>query len=361
MLTQKILIVDDTPPNVLLLEKILRMNGFENLTSTVDSRVVMDIIETQQPDLVLLDLRMPYIDGFEILEQLQNSIHKEGFPVIVITAQHDPDSKRKALKLGARDFITKPFDPEEIVMRIHNTLELTVLRKKQKNRNAELEKLVAARTKELANLQIELIHRLGKAVDSRDNETGDHIIRMSLYTKEIALQLGYNQKEAELLQFASTMHDVGKIAIPDLILLKSGPLTEEEWAVMKTHTVIGARILEGSSSNLLQLAAEIALTHHEKWDGTGYPYGKKEREIPLSGCITAVADVFDALTSARPYKEPWSFEKAAAHIQEASGLHFQPEVVRAFEQALPDIRMIFSQYAEQRPAIDDFSVESLRK
>lgn len=345
----KILIVDDHVVNTKLLEKILTMAGYTNIRSTNDARMVIPIYEDYEPDVVLLDIKMPYMDGFEIMEQLQtdDDAAQDYLPVIVITAQNDHAFMKRAFDLGARDFIGKPFNHEEVLLRIRNTLEVRLLHKQVLVHNEQLEEKVAERTKELKDLQIELIQRLSRVLEYRDNETGNHVIRMSLYVKELAQALGYSREEAKLLQQASTMHDIGKISVGDSILLKPGRLTEEERVIMELHTTNGAQILSGSHFKLIQLAEEIALMHHEKWDGTGYPNGVKGDDIPLHARIVAVCDVFDALTSERPYKHAWSIEETKLEIIKQAGSQFDPSVVAKFIEILPAIENIMNQYKEQ--------------
>ncbi|WLR51431.1 response regulator [Bacillus tianshenii] len=340
----KLLIVDDNRANVLLLEKMLKVTGFSNFQSTTDSREVIALYDDFQPDILLLDLRMPHINGFQIMKELKE-LHKEKCaPIIVITAQDDKEHRQLALKLGARDFIAKPFDREELIIRINNALEMQKLHNELLHHNKQLEAQVEVRTKELQESQLELLRRLGRAAEYRDNETGLHIFRMSLYSAELAKEVGFSESESKMLMHASALHDIGKISVPDDILLKPSRLTEEEWSIMRRHTTVGAEILAGSASPLLQMAEEIAFTHHEKWDGGGYPRGIKGEEIPLVGRITAICDVFDALTSERPYKRAWSVDEAVSEIMNSSGTHFDPNLVEKFIGILPKIKAIQSSY-----------------
>lgn len=344
----KILIVDDHVANVKLLEKILKMNGYENVKSTTDPREVEQLYQEFVPDVILLDIRMPYMDGFKVMEVLQEKIVpvNDYLPVMVLTAQNNPENMKKALQLGARDFLGKPFNHDEILLRLRNTLEVRLLHEQVITLNKKLEEKVRHRTKQLEESQFELIRRLGRAAEYRDNDTGSHIIRMSSFVRVLAEQLGYSSAEVALLQHASTMHDVGKISVPDTILLKPGPLTDQEWEVMKTHTTIGAELLSGSLSPLLQAAEKIALTHHEKWDGSGYPNRLKGEEIPVTGRMVAICDVFDALTSDRPYKRAWSPEEAMEEIVKESGTHFDPELVNQFVKIFPKIKDIMQEHRE---------------
>ncbi|MBO8155581.1 MAG: response regulator [Bacillaceae bacterium] len=323
-----ILVIDDQRTITLILKKTLTESGFHNVTCINDPRDAMKTFEEVKPDLILQDLAMPHINGFELLKMFRE---KESIiPIIVLTSEQDPESKYNALSLGANDFLRKPFDKAELLARIHNNLAI-------RHQHKILEQKVAERTKELQETQIEVIHRLIKASEYRDSDTGDHIIRMSILCEELAKAVGFSDREAQILRYASTMHDVGKIGIPDDILLKPGKLSDEEFRVMKEHTLIGAEILKESRSRLLQMAENIVLTHHERWDGSGYPNGLKGEEIPLEGRITAICDVFDALTSSRPYKEPWPLDKVIAEIENQKGKHFDPDVADKFLDILPSV------------------------
>lgn len=341
----KILIVDDQPANVTLIEKMLDIDGYINVIATTDPTQVESIYLEQNSDLVLLDLNMPVMDGYQVLAKIRE-VDPDYPPIIVLTAQSDRESRIKALDLGARDFLAKPFDRVELMTRIRNMLEVRVMTSAIKNQNKILDEMVKERTKELNNTRLEVIRRLGRAAEYRDDMTGYHIIRMSRYSQLLALAAGMNEEEAEVLLNASPMHDIGKIGIPDSILLKPGKLDSEEWAIMQKHVDIGVEILSGSDSELMDMAAEIAQNHHEKWDGTGYPRALEGENIPLTGRIVAVADVFDALTTERSYKEAWSVEKAVEFLKEQSGKHFDPHLVSLFLEILPDILNIRNQYAE---------------
>ena len=340
-----ILIVDDQPVNVKLLEKVLLAEGYPNIISTTDSREAVGLYLTHQCDLVLLDLNMPHIDGFGVMQELRK-VAEDYPPVLVLTALKDRDSRVRALENGARDFVSKPFDRVELLSRIRNMLEVRLLNKAIKQQNLLLEEKVLERTRELDETRLEIIRRLGRAAEYRDNETGLHIIRMSQYSQLLGLADGMTDAEGDMLLNASPMHDIGKIGIPDHILLKPGKLTPEEWAIMKTHSTIGAEILSGHQSELMQMARQIALAHHEKWDGSGYPKGFAGDEIPLVGRIVAVADVFDALTTVRPYKKAWNVEDAVDYIAQNRATHFDPRIVDLFMQNLPDILAVRARYPE---------------
>ena len=341
----KILVVDDQPANVTLIEKILEIDGYLNVISTTDPTQVESIYMEQNSDLILLDLNMPIMDGYQVLEKIRE-VDPDYPPIIVLTAQSDRDSRIKALDLGARDFLAKPFDRVELMTRIRNMLEVRIMAKAMKNQNKILDGMVKDRTQELNDTRLEVIRRLGRAAEYRDDMTGFHIIRMSRYSQLLGLAAGMSEVEAEVLLNASPMHDIGKIGIPDKVLLKPGKLDAEEWKTMQTHVDIGVEILSGSSSMLMDMAAEVAQNHHEKWDGSGYPRAIAGENIPLTGRVVAVADVFDALITERPYKKAWPVEEAVEYLKEQSGKHFEPKLIDLFIAILPDILEIRNQYAE---------------
>lgn len=325
-----VLIVDDQVQNVRLLERILSQAGFTRLHSVTDGRLVFDLFSELEPDIILLDLHMPHIDGFTVLQQLQSIIApQQYFPVLVLSADITPASKRRALELGAKDFLSKPFDAVEVVLRIKNLLETRRLYAQLQRQNQDLESKVQERTVALDAAQIETLERLARAAEYRDDDTGLHTHRVGRMAALLAAHLDLPMPDVERLRRAAPLHDVGKIGIPDHILLKPSRLSPDEFDVIKTHTTIGAGILAGSQSERLQLAEEIAITHHERWDGTGYPRGLGGTEIPIAGRIVAVADVYDALTHERPYKHAWTKEEAIAEIERQSGRQFDPQVVTA--------------------------------
>ncbi|GAB6162991.1 two-component system response regulator [Desulfothermus naphthae] len=337
MKKQTTLIVDDSPVNIDILKGIL---GDEyNIKAATNGEVALKIARKLRPDLILLDIMMPGMDGYEVCSRLKANIETQNIPVIFITAKDEPMDETHGFEVGAVDYITKPISPPVVLARVKTHLALH-------NQKWELERLVKERTKELLETQLEIIRRLGRAAEYRDDETGMHVIRMSKYAYEIALEIGLDEQDAELILNVAPMHDVGKIGIPDAILLKPGKLTPEEWEIMKKHTVYGARIIGEHPSKILKAARTVALTHHEKWDGTGYPYGLSGEDIPLIGRICAVADVFDALTSKRPYKEAWDIERAVNLILAEKGKHFDPILVDAFEKVLPSIIKIKEQYPD---------------
>lgn len=342
----RILIVDDEVVNLKLLERMLGAQGYRNLVPVQDPVRVLDTYRQAPVDLILLDLNMPDLDGFAIMEQLRALEDPLLPPIVVLTAQAGREHLLRALHGGARDFLTKPFDRPELLVRVGNLLEVHRAHRMTHDQKHLLEAMVCERTAELRDTRLQVVQRLGRAAEYRDNETGNHILRMSHSAVLLARRLGHGEAQCELLLHASPMHDIGKIGIPDHILLKPGKLTAEEWAIMKTHTTIGANILEGDDSELLRHAREIALCHHEKWDGSGYPHGLAGESIPLSARIVALADVFDALTSERPYKRPWPVDEAVAYIREQSGQHFEPRIVEHFLASLPEILAIGSRFAE---------------
>ncbi|THF66613.1 response regulator [Pseudothauera nasutitermitis] len=341
-----ILIVDDEPANLKLLDKLLGGQGYTRLTCIEDPREVLPSYARQRPDLILLDINMPHLDGYQVMEQLRALDDPLLPPIVILTAEHGRGHLLKALAAGARDYLSKPFDRTELLMRVRNLLDARRAYRSTHEQKAILEEMVRLRTEEVVATRLQIVQRLGRAAEYRDNETGQHILRMSNIAALLAGRLGWSSAEVELMLHASPMHDIGKIGIPDAVLLKPGKLNDEEWEIMKRHPEIGAELLAGDDSSLLRLAREIALGHHEKWDGSGYPGGLSGSSIPQSARIAAVADVFDALTSARPYKEPWSIERAVAYMQEQAGRHFDPAIVEVFLSSLEDIQQIRERYRE---------------
>lgn len=348
VLNGKILIVDDEESNVRLLEHMLIQNGFSEIRWTTDSRNVEALYLRFKPDLVLLDLNMPFMNGIEVMERL-HEIETESFPsIVVFTADNNDDTKIRSLVSGALDFLGKPFNIVEAIARIKNMLNVRLLHNSVSDQNRLLDQKIRARTQELADTRLEVVQRLGRAAEYRDNETGMHVIRMSRYSFLLGEAVGFSPDKCELILHASPMHDIGKIGIPDSILLKPGKLDAGEWETMKTHSEIGGEILSGSGSALMNLAELIALSHHEKWDGSGYPKGLKGGEIPIEGRIVAICDVFDALTSERPYKREWPVEKAIQELQDLSGRHFDPDLVDKFIETLPEVLKVKEQYQDSQ-------------
>lgn len=342
----RILIIDDEPANLKLLDKMLASQGYEQRVLIQDPREVLDCYREARPDLILLDINMPHLDGYQVLEQIKALDDPLQPPVVILTAQHGRDYLLKALAAGARDFIGKPFDRAELLMRVRNLLDAQLGHRMLHEQKGVLEEMVRLRTEELNQTRLEIVRRLGRAAEYRDNETGYHIIRMSQISALLARKLGWSDADCELMLNASPMHDVGKIGIPDAILLKQGKLEPGEFEIIKSHARIGADLLDGNDSALLRLAREIALTHHEKWDGGGYPNGLAGEAIPQSGRIAAVADVFDALTSSRPYKKAWTLESAETYLRDSAGSHFDPAIVACFLGCLPEILEIRNCYQD---------------
>ncbi len=342
-----ILVADDEQSVVGLVTKVLARQGYNQVHGVTRSAEVLPFCEKNKPDLLLLDLNMPGQSGLEILAQLQQSqFDFEPVPVVVLTGERGREARLEALKLGARDYIVKPFD-FEVVARIKNLLEWRLLSKKLHYENVELEEKVRSRTEQLEEAHLETVKRLGLAAEYRDDDTGVHVVRMSALVGRLAEVLGESPKQSQLISWAAKLHDIGKLAIPDSILLKPGKLTKEEFDKMKEHTVIGARMLSGANSELLKMAEVIALSHHEKWDGSGYPNGLAGQAIPRVARLVAICDVFDALTSERPYKKPWPVEEAISEIQRSRGVHFDPEVTDAFLANLDELLRTSHQAAEK--------------
>jgi putative two-component system response regulator len=324
----RILVVDDDEINLRLMRRILESNGYSNVRTTGEGRTVAAIVSEFEPDLVLLDLRMPPPDGFAILAELAPLIEgPDRLPVLVLTGDDTAATKRRALSLGARDFLAKPYDAIEAVLRIRNLIETRLLQRDLASHNFQLESKVAERTTDLERAQLEIMERLGRASEFRDDDTGRHTLRVGALSASIATALGLDRHAVDLIGRAAPLHDVGKIGIPDSILLKPGALTPEETAIMRTHTVIGARILSGGRSELVQTAERIALSHHEFWDGSGYPHGLAGEAIPLEARIVALADCVDALSHNRPYRVSRPMEEIIAEVRRSAGSHFDPALV----------------------------------
>lgn len=326
-----VVIFDDEPANVLLLERLLEQLGYQSVKGFTDPVQGWEYLQTTPTDLLLLDLQMPRLTGFEVLERLKNQDEEGVFmPVMVLTADATVNTKRQALSLGAHDFLTKPFEAFEVALRVKNLLRVRLAYRKLETENDGLEAEVRKRTAELERTQFEIIERLAAATEYRDDDTHAHTNRVGEMSATVARLLGLNEAFAHDINFAAQLHDVGKIGISDTILLKPGKLTDEEFETMKKHTVMGANILKGGSTSIMRMAEEIALTHHERWDGRGYPHGLAGDNIPVSGRIVSVVDVWDALTHSRPYKEAWSHDKALNLIRDNAGTQFDPKVASVF-------------------------------
>ena len=326
----RILVIDDQQPNLRLLERMLWRGGYLQVRGVTDPRTARAVFLEFEPDLILLDWQMPHLNGADVLEQIRPLVPRDAFlPVVVLTGDGSPESRQLALSSGANDFLTKPFDATEVMLRIRNLLVTRSLHLQLRREKELLDDRVRERTAELEIARIETIERLARAAEYRDDDTGQHARRVGNISALIAAELGETPERVELLRRAAPLHDVGKIGIPDSILLKPRALTAEEFAVIRTHTVIGAQILAGSGNPLLQMAEEIARSHHEHWNGEGY-LGMRGDEIPLTGRIVAVVDMFDALVNERPYKRAWPVGDAIAEIQRLRGAQLDPQEVDAF-------------------------------
>ena len=349
-----ILVVDDEKQNLTLMERRLAPLGYD-VHFAFDGQDALDQVDRIRPDIVLLDLRMPKIDGFEVARRLKADERHQDIPIVIVSAYNEEKSRIQALEIGVDDFLFKPVSKTELIARIRSLLKIKAYRDHLKEHRKKLEAEVTERTRQLerANERIqsgalETIYRLTHAAEYKDEDTGQHIQRMTNYAVAVGKALGLQENILESIRYAAPLHDIGKIGIPDSILLKPGKLDAAEWEVMKQHSLIGAKILEGSSIGYLKLGKIIALTHHEKWDGNGYPKGLKGKAIPRLGQIVAIADVFDALTSKRPYKEPFSVQKAMGIIEESKNAHFDPEVVEAFFESKEEIMSIQQRYRDDR-------------
>jgi putative two-component system response regulator len=341
--------IDDNELNLTVYRNALKNVEGAQCVAFTSSSDALNWTQTHDADVVLVDFDMPSPNGLEFIEEFRRSPGNTGVPVIMITGLAERDIRYRALDLGAADFLTKPVDIPEFRARMRNMLALADGRKKLANRARWLASEVRRATAAIVAREKETINRLMRAAEFRDNETGMHIVRMGYFSAEIGRAFGLPESECEMLLMATPMHDIGKVATPDRILLKPGKLDANEWEIMKQHTVAGYEILKDSQSELLQMAALIALSHHEKFDGSGYPNGLKGEDIALCGRICAVSDVFDALVSERPYKHAWTVEEAVAEIDSLSGRHFDPDLVRAFHATLPSILEIKERYRDEVP------------
>lgn len=359
--TARVMIVDDEPLNVTVVRKFLQRAGYEHFDEVTDATQAIARVYSEEPDVLLLDLMMPGVSGLEILAAVRADPHLSSLPILILTASCDRETKAEALNLGATDFLAKPVDPVELVPRVRNALMV-------KNREDALEELVAKRTVELERSRREVIHCLARAAEFRDNDTGRHVLRVGKYVGLIASQLGMTASECEQIELAATLHDIGKIGIPDAILLKPGKLDPDEFELMQKHSSYGEKIVSamdttelaaffghakfGSeiigecSSPILQIASRISLTHHERWDGTGYPLGLAGESIPIEGRITAIADVFDALSSRRPYKAPFPLVDCLTIMEEGRGKHFDPTILDAFFARQEEVVAVRNEFAD---------------
>lgn len=364
----RIAIIDDEPYNILIVKKHLQKAGYSNFVTTEDSTEALKLMRTERPDVLLLDILMPKVSGLDILHAMQHDPKLQHIPVLIMTATSEMEVKRICLDLGAADFLPKPLDPIDLVPRVRNTLASKLAHDRLTAHASQLEVEVARRTSELAASREEIVHCLARAAEFRDDDTGHHVIRVGKYVGVIAREMGFSDAQVEVIELAAQLHDLGKIAIPDAILHKPGklddcerslmqrhcglgrqvlnPLSPAELRTLQKHARLGADLLHVTSSPLLMLASKIAQTHHEWWDGNGYPLGLKGNDIPIEGRMTAVADVYDALSSARPYKKAFPREKCFAILKEDSGTHFDPEVVDAFFRRADEIIEIQMQFMD---------------
>ncbi|SBS35660.1 Cyclic di-GMP phosphodiesterase response regulator RpfG [Marinomonas aquimarina] len=336
-----ILVVDDIADNIDVVSNIL--NGHYDIKAANQGPLALKILERFDVDLILLDIMMPNMDGYEVCQRIKDNPKLRNIPIIFLTAMDSHEDEQRGFDLGAVDFISKPFSASILKARVSAQLKLA-------NYAKELERQVQERTQELALSRLEIIERLALAAEFRDNETGNHVIRVGEYCRRIARHMGLAEPECELIALTAPLHDLGKIAISDTILLKPGRLTDEEFVIMKSHAEAGAQILAGSQSELLKAAGIIALSHHEKWDGSVYPHGLKGEDIPLYGRIVTLCDVYDALSSVRPYKDAWSKEQVEAYINELSGSQFDPTLVQHFNQVKDDFYQILQEYQDEQPS-----------
>ena len=327
----RLLLVDDEPTNLQVLKQILQADY--RLLFARDGEKALQLAAQEQPQLILLDVMMPGLTGLEVCRRLKADPATVGIPVIFVTALADENHETEGFAAGAVDYVTKPVSPPIVRARVRTHLSLV-------------------RVEDLKQSRLEIVQRLGRAAEFKDNETGRHVIRMSHFARALALAVGYSEEDADELLHAAAMHDIGKIGIPDAILLKKGKLTEEEWQVMRRHPEMGAAIIGDHPSRLLQMAQRVALSHHERWDGGGYPAGLQGEAIPLEGRIVAISDVFDALTNERPYKKAWPVEDAIALLQQESGRHFDPHLVQRFIELMPEIQRIRAQWPETETETD---------
>lgn len=337
-----ILVVDDIKENIDVLVGTLKKD-YKVIFATSGEKAI-EIAQFQDIDIILLDIMMPKVDGFEVCRKLKRDDRTSEIPIIFVTADHEIVDEAMGFELGAVDYIQKPIKPVIVKARVKTQLILA-------NTQKELSKLVRYRTNELENLNLEIFKILGRAGEYKDNETGAHVRRMSQYAYHIGVAYGMKKKEATHLEIIAALHDLGKIGIPENILLKKGKLDSEEWAIMKRHAQIGSKIIGKQANQLLKDAATIMKQHHERWDGKGYPLGLKGEEIHIYSRIVAISDVFDALLSKRPYKEEWSFEKTKRHILNQRGLQFDPEVVDAFEKVSEKLYKI--RQREKEESVDE--------
>ncbi|MBF0380509.1 MAG: response regulator [Magnetococcales bacterium] len=347
-----ILVVDDTTENIDVMKGIL--SPYYKIQAAKDGKLAIMIAKSaNKPSLILLDIMMPGMDGYEVCKTLKEDEQTRDIPILFVTAKSGVEDETKGFDLGAVDYLVKPVSQPVVLARVKTHIEMNAQRMLLDDQKKLLEDQVAKRTEQLLKRNVELevtrievINQLGRAVEYRDNETGMHVARMSCFAQILALKAGVGEAQAELINHAAPMHDIGKIGIPDKILLKPGKLTQEEFAVIKKHPIIGHKIIGKQSADILNLGAEMALTHHEKWNGEGYPNGLKGEDIPFAGRLIAVGDVFEALISVRPYKKAWSVDDALAYISQEAGGHFDPNLARLFTGMRSEIEEILDMYKD---------------
>jgi len=364
--TSKIMIIDDEQLVIRVVRRFLSSDGYENFVTVTDPREALEAIDREEPDVVLLDIMMPHITGLDLLKIRQKTAAIQHIPFIILSANSENQIKREALQLGATDFLSKPVDPSDLILRVQNALTVKRHHDHLANYAVELEQQVRIRTQQIEKSREQIIHCLARAAEYRDNETGEHVIRVGKYCAVIADQLGFGPEYCHEIELAAQLHDVGKIGIPDSVLLNPGKLNTEEFEVMKTHcglgmtimepladsegervrrhTDMGGFIMDGVDSPMLELAATIARTHHEKWDGTGYPFQLKGDNIPIEGRICCVADVYDALCSERPYKPKFPIKKCLEIMLSERGTRFDPIVLDAFFERIEEIERVRQAY-----------------
>jgi putative two-component system response regulator len=355
--SSRLLIIDDEQINVRVLREYLRLAGFVNVEVCCDSRNAMELFTQYQPDLVLLDAMMPQISGLEILHEIRSGSERAFTPVVMVTADTSPTMRLQALERGATDFLQKPVDPAELITRVRNMLIVKQYHDEVATRAEKLDQMVRKRTAELEESRMQIIQCLARAAEFRDNETGQHVVRVGRYARLLAEELGLAPNVIELISLAAPLHDIGKIGLPDSILHKPGKLNEEEIEQMRKHCEYGQRMLDPTISGihrlteattredgqytLIEMVRIVTISHHERWDGTGYPLGLRGLDIPLPGRIVAVADVFDALSQSRSYKPAFPLDRCLEVMQEGRGTHFDPRVLDAFIARFDDVRRIF--------------------
>ncbi len=343
----RVLICDDSITNVMLLSTIIQEDTNITADVTTDPCLVEDKLASTTYDLLVLDLEMPHLSGFDVMALVRRRQSIDELPILIITGRQELEVRNKALSEGANDFITKPFDQNEVCLRVRNLLKIQQSFKVQKYHQEILEQKVEQRTLELSKTTDNLIHCMAVAGDLRDTETALHVVRVGKYAGALARQIGLSAEIAYMIEKTAPMHDIGKIGIPDRILLKQGRLSKDEREIMNEHTRYGEQIFGSNDSLMIQMAKSIALNHHERWDGTGYCSGLEGESIPIEGRITTIADVFDALTTKRPYKDAWGLDEAVQHLQEGAGSAFDPELVDVFIKNLPEMTDIMKTYAEK--------------